>query len=240
MQAIEEDNLTPPEGDRVAARALVLAAVSCRGLIENEREADPQGAENLRQRFLPWLDSIGASGELEPTEAVLLSTPVGELDRQATIDATWRSEGLVVLAWALQYAGLPSLYVLCAPEGIFNSMGFLQRREQTPLAAPCLRNAEDLHYWADTYLTLHWRLRQFSLQPGPMDFVAFAAACKWATMRLNELEVKDKDLAINGVRIDSVDGSTMQDIVSITQERRIALDWLLGFEPLYSQVTTDT
>ena len=37
--------------------------------------------------------------------------------------------------------------------------------------------APGLKAWADTYLTLHWRLRQFSLEPMPMDFVAYANAC---------------------------------------------------------------
>ncbi len=240
MEDIEEDDLSPPQGDRVAARAVVLAAVVCRGLIENEREANEQGAEDLRKRLLPWLDSTGASGELEPAESALLTTPAGALDRRASINATWRSEGLVVLAWALQIAALPQVYAICEPIEITQAMGFLKDREQTPLSSPRLRSADEIRYWAHTYLTLHWRLRQFSLQPGTMDFVAFAAACRWTSMNLSELEVQDKDLAIRGVRIDNVDKDTMREVVSITQERRIALDWLLGFERLYSQVTTDT
>ena len=90
------------------------------------------------------------------------------------------------------------------------------------------------------YLTLHWRLRQFGIKPGEVDFVSFATACKWAKMRLDELEVIDNDLAIKGVRIDNLDKDIYRTTVSITQERRIALDWLLGFESLYSHVTTDT
>lgn len=73
-----------------------------------------------------------------------------------------------------------------------------------------------------------------------MDFVAYASECNWTSMELTDLEIQDNDLAIRGVRIDRVDTATMREVVSITQERRIALDWLLGFEVLYSDVTTDT
>jgi hypothetical protein len=219
---------------------MVLAAISCRGLIENEKDASREGAEDLRQRLLPWLDRIGAGGEPEPAEARILATPAGELDRRATINATWRSEGLAILAWALHYAALLPFHTICDPVEIAHSMGFFGDRGKTPLMAPRLRSADEIQYWAHTYLTLHWRLRQFSLKPGTMDFVAYASECNWTSMELTDLEIQDNDLAIRGVRIDRVDTATMREVVSITQERRIALDWLLGFEALYSDVTTDT
>src|SRR5437899_1154786 len=100
MEVSQEDDLIPPSADRVAARALVLAAVSRRGLIENEKDADELQAELVRKRIVNWLEKIEVSNELESIETALLATPVGELDRRATIDATWRSEGLAVLAWA--------------------------------------------------------------------------------------------------------------------------------------------
>jgi Domain of unknown function (DUF4272) len=240
MEPTEEDELIPPSVERVASRALVLAAVACRGLIEKEKEENVEGAEKVRQRLLPWLDRIGVTGELEPTETSALSTAVGHLDRRATIDASWRAEGLAVLAWALHYATLPQVSVLSAPVEIANAIGFLQDRQQTAISSPRLRSYHEIEYWAHTYLTLHWRLREFSLKPGTMDFVSFAMACKWTKMELGELEIRDKDLAINGVRIDHVDKDTFRDVVSITTERRIALDWLLGFAALYSDVTTDT
>lgn len=240
MDLNTDEELRAPDANRIAARAIVLAAVAWRGLIENEKTADENGAEDIRHRILTWLHAIGVSTELEAAEANLLATPVGRLDRKATINATWRSEGLVVLAWALHRATLPPLHSICEPVEAANALGFLQDREATPLSAPKVRESPEVESWADTYLTLHWRLRQFSIQPGRMDFVSYASKCKWARMRLDELEVIDNDLAIKGVRIDCVDDGAYRDALSITTERRIALDWLLGFEPLYSDVTTDT
>ena len=73
----DEFSLRPPDPNRVAARALVLSAVSCRALIE--KDAHNAGAETLRQRLVSWLDCIGVTEEMEPAEVTLLSTPVASL-----------------------------------------------------------------------------------------------------------------------------------------------------------------
>ena len=104
-----------PDAGRVAARAMALAAVACRGLIENERHSDESGAEDVRQRIVTWIDNLGVNTEMEAAEATLLATPVGRLDRRTTIDATWRSEGLAVLAWALHRTTLPPVHSICEP-----------------------------------------------------------------------------------------------------------------------------
>jgi hypothetical protein len=240
MEVTTEDqfSLRPPDANRVAARALVLSAVSCRALIE--KDAHSAGTEALRQRLVSWLDCIGVTEEMEPAEVILLSTPVGKLDRKTQVNATWKSEGMVVLAWALHCAELPPVHIECDPSDTANAMGFLDDRQNTPLHKPVLRDWSEIESWADIYLTLHWRLRQFSLEASPMDFVAYVSECTWASLRLDHLETVDRDLAIDGVRIDKVENATYRQTLSITQERHQAFNWLLGFEPLYSEVTTDT
>jgi hypothetical protein len=89
--------------------------------------------------------------------------PIGGLDRKATINASWRSEGLVTQAWALLDVSMPRVYEICEPSEIANAIGFLQPREETALFAPHVREAAEIEGCADTYLTLHWRLRQWSL-----------------------------------------------------------------------------
>jgi hypothetical protein len=167
MSDTDEFVPNPPDASRVAARALVLAAVCCRALIESDAH-DP-GAEELRQKVIGWLDAIGAAGELEPKETSLLSTPLGKLDQKTRRDAGWKSEGMVVLAWSLGYAELPPVHSECEPSDIANKMGFLDELPNTPLRTPRLRDRQEIEAWADTYLTLHWRLRQFSSEPEPMD-----------------------------------------------------------------------
>ena len=87
-----------------------------------------------------WSGSI--ISELEPEEADLLAVPVGSLDRKRAIEATWESEGMAVLAWALQRAELPAIHVECDPGAVAIALGFLDDR-QTPLESPILRDARN-------------------------------------------------------------------------------------------------
>lgn len=116
-------SLSPPDATRVAARALALAAVSCRRLIE--KGAHDSGAEELRESVICWLDRIGIAEGLDPTEAALLFTPAGSLDRKTTVYATWRSEGMVVVSWALQSATLPPVQAEREPSEIANAWASL-------------------------------------------------------------------------------------------------------------------
>lgn len=233
-----DETPTPPAPDRVAARALVLSAVSCRALIE--KDAGKPGAEELRKDVIKWLNRIGVSDEMERSEAILILTPLGKLDKKTTMDATWSSEAMVVLAWVLGCVHLPAFYSECEPSDVANAMGFLEERETTVLQRPKLRDSNQIAVWEETYLTLHWRLRQFSTDSRHMDFAAYVSSCNWGPLRLDQLELCEGDLAIKGVRIDRLDYAVFRRTLSIVQERHQAFNWLIGWESVYSQVTTDT
>lgn len=178
--------------------------------------------------------------EVEPQELELLLTPIGGLDTKARVDATWRIEGVAVLAWALGRGPLPPLLQQCATDDTFSAIGLTHPLQDTALAAPHLRTEEELDRCSNTYITLHWRLREFSLRPKRMDFVQFVEQCQWAEMRLDGLEIIENDLAIDGVPIDRLQQRRLHELLGILHERRVALEWLSGFEPLYSDVTADT
>lgn len=237
---MSEDSIQfqPPSAERVAARAIILSAVSCRGFIE--KDANNPKAEDLRQRVYSWLREIGVYDEAEEHECKILSTPLGSLQEKSVVNASWKSEGMVVLAWALGKVSLPDYEKECEPSEIANTLGFLNDRISTPLANPHLLSYSDIEYWADAYLTLHWRLRQYHLNPVAINFETYVEACTWGPLSLAEIELVDGDLAIAGARLDRVDESTVRNLISITQERHQALNWLLGEESIYSQVTTDT
>jgi hypothetical protein len=59
-------------------------------------------------------------------------------------------------------------------------------------------------------------------------------------MTLAEVELIDGDLAIGAERIDRAPDDSYRQAVSIVQERHQAFNWLLGLDPLYSEITTDT
>jgi hypothetical protein len=66
-----------------------------------------------REQVLPWLAGHGLSAELSPLVAAFLDEPAPS-ERQL-IDATWNSERLIVLLWALGLADMPEADAPCDP-----------------------------------------------------------------------------------------------------------------------------
>jgi predicted amidophosphoribosyltransferase len=86
----------PPLVRQVAARALVLAAVAARGDLERQHD---QSAWHLP---LAWLKGVGGAAALEAQERAFLKSAAGQAEEMVIAAASWRREGLAVLAWALK------------------------------------------------------------------------------------------------------------------------------------------
>ena len=234
----DEEELHPPSATRVARRALVLASIACRGSIESD--AGKHGAEELGRSILPWLSEVGAESELEPRERELIDKPVGKLDRESAINGTWKSEGLVVLAWALRSCAMPSFCEQCDPPAVANAVGFLAPLNEKCIQAPVLRKLDEIEAWSNRYLTFHWRLRLLKSNPGPLDFVDCVDRVTWGPLSLNGFDLIENDISVDDTRIDLISETRRRELIGVTQERHQAFNWLLGFEELYSRVTTDT
>jgi hypothetical protein len=189
-----EQDLGLPDAVRVAERSLVLAAVSGRGALECDEDRDR--AEDRRRNMCVWFNHLGISHEIEESEAALIRTPIGQLDRQSMIDACWRSEGMAVLAWALQRAELPRYDERDGGYATAARLGFLTQRSQTVLASPSLRPLPEILQGNKTYLTVHWRLRNYLLGPDVIDFAGYVSWAKWAPLSLLDVDLIDGDIAI--------------------------------------------
>jgi hypothetical protein len=66
-----------------------------------EQDATDPDARDTYREMLQWLKNSGVEDELEPDEWEVVQRPLGKLDSQSHINATWRLEGLCMLAWAL-------------------------------------------------------------------------------------------------------------------------------------------
>lgn len=229
--------LKPPDSKRVRARALVLAAVSCRGIIE--ADAGESYAKKLWKLLGEWTRSPLLAGEIEPGEEALLAAPLGTLTRRQAANASWRSEGMVVLAWAIGHAELPDVMTQCDPRSVADRLGLLGGPSGSPVRTRRVTSTR-IEAWAATYLTLHWRLREYSLRPVAIDFVTYARECQWGPLRVDHLPITDLDLAIGGERIDAGGKAAFRNALSIATERHQAFNWLLGDAEIYSEVTTDT
>lgn len=149
-----------------------------------------------------------------------------------------------MLVWAFGRYDLPGWEEQVDPpavgEAVGEAVGFLQDEGLSLAADAVLRDSEEIADLADELLAVHWRLREFSLQPGPMDFRDFASQYAWADMPVERLRFVNDDLAIGDVAIANASKELWRERLSIVMERHQAVNWLMGYEPTYSLVTTDT
>jgi len=235
----EDDfELNPPSPERVAKRAFALAAVVCRSGIEQGEFHS--AAEDFRRDVLRWLTDARVTDELEPEERVLLETPLGSLTERQEINASWRGEGLAVLAWALKRFELPAYDQIVSPPDVADALGFLTNDGYELLAAPELRAPEEIDHLAELMLAAHWRLRQFSIDGLPMEYAVFAQTCYFGPLETRGLRFVDGDLAIGERAISKVQEAEWREVLSIVRERQQAANWLTGQDPIYSEVTCDT
>lgn len=233
-----EPEPTPPSAERVACRALVLTAMAARSYVEGEGPGDDSTA--FQRDLLHWLELVGAATECEPRERRVLVAPIGTLTQAEAINAGWDAEAMVVLAWALGRAELPSFSQTCKPRAVGDALGFWSARDHSVLAAPTLRDPEEIGALADQLFAVHWRLREFYLNPVPLDFRDIAERASFGPLDVSRLPFVEGDLAIDGVPLALVQDERWRDCLRIAGERHRAANWLLGFEPLYSEVTADT
>lgn len=234
----EEEDPIPPSADRVARRALTLAAVVCRSGIESD--AGNADAEGFRAEVLDWALYLGLEDEIEPDEMTLLRTPLGKLTERQIIDASWRVEGLAVLGWALGCYDLPPYDMRADGPTIGFELGFNEEPETTVLSDPELLPREELSALADQLFSLHWRLRQYSLDGAAMDFADVARRAWFGPLSLDGLRLCEGDLELRGVPLFRAPEELWREALSIAQERQLAVNWLEGQDPIYSQVTADT
>jgi hypothetical protein len=230
-----------PTPRRVAARAMVLAALSARAYLEIHRSeiAEP---ERSCDEPLPWLKALGIADELEAHERQFLRTKFGKADQALVANASWRAEGLAVLSWALNRHPLPAYDENCDTFTAQGSVGFGGwdiAREL--LASAVLRPSPEIERYATHTTLVNWRLRQFRLAPGPWDFMSYlrrhsAFHEDW----LDGLRFIDDDLAIGNQSIVSAPADRVQYCERIAIERETAVYWIQGDDRVYSKIDPST
>jgi hypothetical protein len=221
---------------------MVLAGVVWRASVEMQLQ-DIRNPDELRDYFFAWLHGLGIAGELEPQERAFLQKPFGRVDEKLVAQSAWRSEGLAVLAWALKRFALPAYDIaVFVPDPAQESVGFGNRdvaRELLDTGA--LRPSSEIDRFASHMTMVSWRLRQFGMQPTPMDFVGYLRSfASFKESWLEDLRLVDGDLAIGAQSIDEAAPEDVQRCRSIAVERQIAVYWLQGDDTVYSKVDPAT
>jgi hypothetical protein len=230
--------ITPHDATRAARRALVLAAMACRGDIE--RGTGQAEADDLHTRILDWLTKVDLWAEIEPNEMKFLHAPLGTLEQRDVIRATWYVEGLTVLAWALNQFEFPRHDHKVDPYDVADSVWFLSDDAQELIRTATLRNSTELEACRDLLYAIHVRLRDFIRNGGRTDFTSWVENTWIDALEVDASHlIVDCDLAIDDKAISEVEISRVQECSYLTFERHRAIIWLLFGFPIYSETPVD-
>lgn len=228
-----------PTARRVARRALALTAVTARAILEQD-PANPETSRRYRD-LLAWVRDLGIDDEFEPDEWEVLQRPPGKLDERRQINSTWRLEGLGVLAWALGRFELPPHDQLVSVDPLWRSLGLFDAgAAKALLAKPTLRPRAEMGALRGRLFALHWRLRNYSLNPAVMDFAEFARTCWFGPLDISGLPLVKGDLALGDARIDRAAPDVYSFAYSAAQERHQAANWLWEGPERYSEASVAT
>ena len=157
---IESEEIQPPdeirEAPEIAKRALALFAVVGLAL----------GAP--KEATVTWLRDESLWGELSPEELKFVSS-VEPTERQR-VNASWRSEALLMLLWALGVVNeLPSLAEQC-DAGKFQEVlpPFADVAVNEFISTAQRRSDDELFNMADALLNSHWEARDARIHNKPM------------------------------------------------------------------------
>jgi tetratricopeptide (TPR) repeat protein len=166
LQTETAGDANKPSAQRVTARAMVLSAIVCRALLEQEHADGIHEHADGRTALLSWIEALGLRSELEPAEFDFLATPIGRASRRQTIDGEWRKEGLSVLAWALGRFQLSPYDQPTDPDAVLQSLEFLSINDAQALReSATLRPSEEIRRFASHITIVHWRIRTFQMDP---------------------------------------------------------------------------
>ena len=189
----------------VARRCIVLYAVLAAG------HGEP------REELVAWLRREGVWEAVSPEESAFLSAD--SPTRQQSINATWRSEALFPLVWALGLiAELPAPMQLCDVQGIRSVLPPLLDSVGEFISSSRLRGDTEIHAANEGIYQIHWRVRDAQFRNEPT-----------APGKLPRMPVPDCEPPV-----ESYDAG-------VVRERHYALNWLIGYcGQDWDDITTDT
>jgi hypothetical protein len=153
--------MASPTPVRVARRAVILYTLMMRFTVETNPN-HPRAKEWL-ETLSQWLDRLDVRSEVEPWDAEVVATRLGQLDQAQQTDARWSGEATGVLGWALRRVAAPADFEPVDPNQVFPALGFhpatMARGAEELLAGAALQSKDELlAYYA------HVRIVQWALQ----------------------------------------------------------------------------
>ncbi len=237
-------NLRSPR--EAAERMIVLGSVCRRTFLEERPEGVEDGdAEGERFDLAAWLIEEGIEAAATPRERGLLGTRVGGLLPDLVADASWQTEALLALGWALRLvetmppydaAADPAALLRVVPAPWESTEAFrrgAQLRDETEIAIERER-AELWHWRAEVENLLRDAAVDRSEPLAAIEEVGREAAATGLVPSL-----LDGDFPVRGRPYRDAQPAVLGELGAVAAERVLALNWLSGFGTSWDDVPLD-
>lgn len=234
--------------EEIAGRMIVLASIVRRAAIEMPLDDDDDELDSPQGEQFDLVNAF-TTGELAslltPRERSLLLAPLGQIDEETALTASWQVEALAALAaasvpgriltdpWKQTDPG-PLLSMMPEPwEDIAAFAGTLALFDEETIAAE--RERAELWLWRcavdDEIRTSHGKERK--------DLLYLLKETAREAERANMLPTTRDDFAVGASRFGDADPETRAVITEISTQRLHALNWLCGFGATWDEVPLD-
>lgn len=243
--APEIDDLSPDDAldillrspREAAERALVLSAVCRRAFLEERaREIEDDDREAERFDLVAWLRTEGLDGAATDDERRLLHARVGRLPPDDAAEASWRTEALVALAWALDLLPeMPPYDAVADPAAVVSAIpapwsptAAWRRDARLRPEATIATERERAELW-------HWRAETADLVVVADDAErsALATAIRDVAAEARNAGVLTRlirdDFPARGEAYRALAAEAVAELGAVAVERVRALNWLCGF-----------
>lgn len=222
-----------------AERALILSAVCRRAFLE-ERPEEVAGDDVEGERFdlVAWLRAEGLDSGATDGERRLLDARVGGLSPDDAAEASWRTEALVALGWALDLlpemapydAAADPTSVLTAVPAPWSPTTAWRRDARLRSESVIAAERERAELW-------HWRAETEELfadaEADEAERAAVAAAVREVAAEARDGGILPHligdDFPALGAPYGALDVDAVAELGIIAAERVRALNWLCGF-----------
>ncbi|MBC7782552.1 MAG: DUF4272 domain-containing protein [Burkholderiales bacterium] len=228
----------PPPPRRVAERMYVLLTIAYRGALETHPER-PERTEKLH-RLAEWFWSLNIGHEMEESERHFLDQPLGGIAQEEAHRLAVQFESVMVLGWALGLLPLLNHDQFVQPALVAEALGLFGEDTHFVIDSAELREHAELCGVGDRIMAVHWRLREFELNPVAIDFAGMARSAWFGQIDLRNLPMIDGDLALSGAPVASADPAVRRRCQLGIESRHRALNWACGHHRIFSQVDVST
>lgn len=226
---------SPPPLQRLAARAFVACAVAMR--VDLEAHDDRAAAAALLQLARDWLAVHGHAAELDADEATLLASEPGTLPVAARARHAAQAEAAAIIGWSLQRCEVPPFCGDADGASVAAALGWLGTEGAELGRSARLRPREQVMALLDALGAVHWRLLEHTRSPdAAVSMQHFSATQHAWPPDVTPCELRDGDLAIDGLALRDLAPAQLFATLRRVQERHRAALWLLGQDRAYWQV----